>query len=40
MANVKLGFDDFIAAVDTNCAAFVKEMHSLFMDAGCKIEVK
>lgn len=40
MGNVKLGFQDFIAAVDENCVDFVTEMHQQLIDAGCLLEVK
>lgn len=33
-------YDDFFAIVDEEKKRFVTDMHSLFMDNGCKIEVK
>lgn len=40
MAHVALGFEDFIQTVDTDSQAFVKELHQVLSDCGCKIEVK
>lgn len=36
----KPDFEDFIAAVDGNCTAFVQALHGDFMEYGCKLEVK
>lgn len=40
MEKVKLGFEDFIVAVDGSNQEFVKELHQEFIARGCKIEVK
>ena len=40
MEKIKLGFDAFIATVGDGDKAFVTELHQVFMDKGCKIEVK
>lgn len=40
MGNQKLGFEDFITAVDSGSIAFVNELHRDFIEYGCKIEVK
>lgn len=40
MAVQKLGFDEFIASVPEDCVDFVKDTHTLFTGAGCKIVVK
>lgn len=40
MAAQKLGFEDFISTVDGESSAFVRELHGLFMEHGCKLEVK
>ncbi|MGN0280194.1 MAG: hypothetical protein ACI4C4_12660 [Lachnospiraceae bacterium] len=33
-------FDDFIKTVETDNQAFVADMHTLFMDNRCKLEIK
>ena len=40
MGNPKLGFDDFIGTVEPDSKPFVQELHALFMEHGCKLEVK
>lgn len=40
MENGKLGFEDFIAAVDKENEAFVRELHTSLLRLGCRIEVK
>ena len=40
MAGPKLGYDDFIAAVDADCMPLVAELHRTLTDSGCKLEVK
>lgn len=40
MAGIKLGFEDFIDTVDCASREFVQELQTLFMEQGCKIEVK
>lgn len=36
----KLGFEDFIVAVDSASTEFVVGLHNHLMEGGCKIEVK
>lgn len=36
----KLGFEDFIVAVDSASTEFVVGLHNYLMEGGCKIEVK
>lgn len=33
-------YDDFMKAVEENNQAFVNEIHTLFLDHGCKMEIK
>lgn len=33
-------YDDFLGTVEENNRAFVDDMHSLFMDYGCTLEIK
>ena len=33
-------YDDFLRTVEENNRAFVDDMHSLFMDYGCTLEIK
>lgn len=40
MATQKLGFEDFITTVDGESAEFVRELHGMFTEQGCKLEVK
>lgn len=40
MAAEKLGYEDFITTVDAGCVDMVRELHKMFTDAGCKLEVK
>lgn len=40
MAKQKLGFEDFIATVDSECRDFVNELHDTLTKCGCGIEVK
>lgn len=40
MATVKPGFEDFVALVSEDCAEYVRQLHRMFMDAGCKIDLK
>lgn len=40
MAGVKLGYEDFISTVSEGDRPFVEELHGMFTDRGCKIEVK
>lgn len=40
MDKAKLGFEEFIAAVDAKDREFVTELHNEFMAHGCKINVK
>lgn len=40
MENKKLGFEDFIATVDSSYREFVNDLHHDFIEHGCKIEVK
>lgn len=40
MANTKLGFEDFISAVDTANKAFIEQLNDFFVQHSCKIDVK
>lgn len=40
MGNTKLGFDEFLAAVDGTSKEFITELHRDLTAGGCKIEVK
>ena len=33
-------YDDFLKTVEADNLAFVNEVHKLFMDNGCKLEIK
>lgn len=33
-------FDDFIKSVEEDNLAFVKDIHALFLNNGCKLEIK
>ena len=33
-------YDDFLKVVETNNLPFVNEVHKLFLDNGCKMEIK
>ena len=33
-------YDDFLKTVEADNLAFVNEVHKLFMDKGCKLEIK
>lgn len=40
MANQKLGFEEFMKAVDSSNKAFVTNLHQEFLTYGCHIQVK
>ena len=40
MAQQKPGFEDFIGTVDSGSRDFVRALHGIFTEHGCKLEIK
>lgn len=40
MAQQKPGFEDFIGTVDSDSRDFVRALHDIFTEHGCKLEIK